>query len=150
MNDDSAAHCPAWKNTLSHRFCSSIGTKSTSKRTPPPPPPAGTNVSPSMTYAHRISPACRVMPMFLLLRVSVPFYQVVRISRQTAAKLRMQGYHTCTLFYVSKLWYIHACKRIYAATKMRKFRHICMPHWKSRIWVPNWSVTSAGRQSSLS
>ena len=89
-----------------------------------------------------------------LLRVSVPFYQVVRICRQTAAKLRMQGYHTCTLFFqiiiVSKLWYIRACKCIYAATKMRKFRHICMPHWKSRIWVPSWSVTSAGRQSSLS
>ena len=77
-----------------------------------------------------------------LLRVSVPFYQVVRICRQTAAKLRMQGYHTCTLFYVSKLGYIRACKRIYAATKMWKFRHICMPHWKSCIWVPSWSVTS--------
>ena len=57
-----------------------------------------------MKYADRIPPACCVMPMFffffftLLLRVSVPFYQVVRICRQTAAKLRMQGYHTCTLF----------------------------------------------------
>ena len=99
---------------------------------PPPTPLRGTNVLPSMKYADRIPPACRIMPMFFffftfLLRVSVPFYQVVRIWRQTAAKLRMQGYHTCTLFFqiiiVSKLWYIRACKCIYAATKMRKFRH---------------------------
>ena len=53
-------------------------------------------------------------------------------------------------FYVYKLWYIPACKHTYAATKMRKFRHTCMSHWKSRIWVPSWSVTSAGHQSSLS
>ena len=63
-------------------FGSSLGTKSTSKCRFPPP--RGTNVSPSMTYAHRIPPACRVMPTFVLLRVSVPFYQVVRICRQTA------------------------------------------------------------------
>ena len=31
---------------------------------------------------------------FFLLCVSVPFYQVVRICRQAAAKLRMQGYQT--------------------------------------------------------
>ena len=60
-----------------------------------------------VTYDHRTPPACRVMPTFFLLRVSVPFYQVVRICRQMAAKLRMQGYHT--LFYVSKLGYICAC-----------------------------------------
>ena len=107
----------------------------------------------ALRIAQRIPPACRVMPTFFFffffsfsLRVSVPFYQVVRICRQTAAKLRMQGYHTCTLFYISKLWYTRACKRIYAATKMRKFRHICMSHWKSRIRVPSWSVTSAVRE----
>ena len=33
-----------------------------------------------------------------LLRVSVPFYQVLRTCRQTVTKLRMQGYHICTLF----------------------------------------------------
>ena len=137
-------------------FCSSISTKLTSQHPPSPSPRLrGMNVLPSMKYADRISPACHVMPMLFffftfLLRVSAPFYQVLRICRQTAAKLRMQGYHTCTLFYVYKLWYILACKRIYAATKMRKFRHIFMPHWKSRIWVPSWSVTSAGRQSFLS
>ena len=52
-------------------------------------------------YAHVFFTSC-----------SVPFYPVVRICRQTAAKLRMQGYYTCTLFYVSKLRYIRACKRI--------------------------------------
>ena len=31
---------------------------------PPPSPLLETNVSPSMTYAHRIPPACRVMPTF--------------------------------------------------------------------------------------
>ena len=83
-------------------FCSSIGIKLTSNR-----PPSGEQMYRPVTYAYRIPPACRVMPTFSLLRVSVPFYQVVRICRQTAAKLRMQGYHTH--FYVSKLGYIRAC-----------------------------------------
>ena len=107
---------------------------------PPPPTQRGTNVSLSMTYAYRIPPACRVMFTFFLLRVSVPFYQVIRICRPTAANLRMQSNHTCTLFYVSKLGYIRACKRTYAATKMRKFRHIChienrADGFLARLWL---------------
>ena len=35
-------------------------------------------------------------------------------------------------FYVSKLGYIRACKRIYVATKMRKFIHIC--HIENRAY----------------
>ena len=138
LNDNSAAHCPAWKKYVPFLtvFCSSIGTKSTSKRSLPLPPPTTTGeqmycpVWRTLTAYH---PPATLCPHFFLC-VSIPFYEVVRICRQTAAKLRMQGYHTCTMFYVSKLWYIRACKRIYAANKMQKFRHICIPHWKLRIW----------------
>ena len=70
LNDDSALHCPAWKtSTLSRRFYSffvqaSVPSRLASALPPPsrPPPHRGINVSSSMTYAHRIPPACRVMP----------------------------------------------------------------------------------------
>ena len=117
LNDDSAAHCPAWKQKYPFSlFFVQASVPSRLASAPHPPSTRGTNVLPSMTYAHRIPPACRFMPTFFLLHVSVPFYQVVKTYRQTAAKLHMQGYHTCTMFYVSKLWYNRACKRIYATT----------------------------------
>ena len=52
----------------------------------------------TLTAYHPLAVLCpRFCFVLFLLRVSVPFYRVVRICRQAAAKLRMQGYHT--LFY---------------------------------------------------
>ena len=100
---------------------------------PPPLPPEQMYrpVWRTLTAYHPPAALCPCF-FFILLRVSVPFYQVVGICRQTAAKLRMQAYHTCTLFYVSKLGYIRACKRIHAANKIRIFRHIC--HIENRAY----------------
>ena len=112
-------------------FCSSIRTKLTNKR----PAPHGEQMYRPVwrTLTALYHPPAALCPRFFYFVVSVPFY-----------------HHTCTCFYVSKLGYIRACEHIYTATKIRKVRHICMSHWKSGIWVPSWSVTSAGRQSSLS
>ena len=53
-------------------------------------------------------------------------------------------------FFYSKLGYVRACKCIYAATKLRKFRHILHATLKIAHLGFSWSVTSAGHQSSFS
>ena len=46
------------------------------------PHPPGTNVSPSMTYAHLISPACRVVPTFF-------FFFVAHLCRMLIGELKV-------------------------------------------------------------
>ena len=74
LNDDSALHCPAWKkSTLSRRFfffflfCSSIDTKSTSKRpalVPDPPPSTHTQWNKCIAKYDICSPHTTRLPRY--------------------------------------------------------------------------------------
>ena len=80
------------KSTLSHRFFIKALVPSWLASAPPSPPRGNKWIA---QYDVR-SPHTTHLPRYahvFLLRVSVPFY-----------------HHTCTLFYVSKLGYIRACK----------------------------------------
>ena len=111
-------------STLSHRFFfvqASVPSWLASA------PHRGTNVSPSMTYAHHIPPACRVMPKFFYF-MFLSHFSII---------------HVHFFMFLNKGIYTHAN----AATKIRKFRHICIPHIENHaygflagMWL-QWAVS---------